>query len=136
MAVLGFNYTKLLAEKKQPAKGKLSVNNNVSITDVEEEDLNFSDEKNALKVSFKYKSTYKPDVADLTIEGNIIYVNDQKATEDLLEAWDDNNSLPKDVMREVINFALSKCNVQAIIMARDINVPSPIRMPRVEADED
>ena len=42
MTVIGFSFTKMLIEKKSPVKGKVSINNNVGIRDVEETKLNIN----------------------------------------------------------------------------------------------
>ncbi len=135
MPVLGFNYTELSAEKMAPVQGKVSINNNVSVTSVDEQEISFDDQE-AVRIEFRYQSEYEPEVANITIEGNIIYVSEQYSTDELVDEWGDSESLPEDAMRDVINNVLSKCNVEAILLSRDLNIPSPIPLPKVEdADE-
>ena len=50
MTIVGFDFTKIEAEKKAPIKGKININNNVSIKMVEQQDLALGQEKkNVLK---------------------------------------------------------------------------------------
>lgn len=131
MPVLGFNYTKLDAEKMEPVQGKVSINNNVSLTEVEEQDIS-ADGKTALSIDFRYQSEYKPDVAEITIEGNMVYLSDDYDGEELAGEWEENQSLPDDAMRDVLNKVLNKCNVEAIVLSRDLNLPAPFKLPTVE----
>ncbi len=138
MAVVGFNYTKLLAERKKgpEGEGKVNISNNVSLTDVERQDLSFQEGQEALQIKFRYVSSYKPEVADIKIEGKLVYVDEDSKVDELLDKWEEDRQLPKDVSREVINYILNKCNVQTIVMSRDINIPSPIPLPKVEEDSE
>ena len=43
MAVIGFNFTKILVERKTPLKGKVDISNNVSVKNVEYTDLLLGD---------------------------------------------------------------------------------------------
>lgn len=131
MAVLGFNYTKLSGERTGSVKGQVNISSNVNILNVEETNLSFDKTKKSLNITFRYVSTYNPDIARIDIEGNLVYVNDAKKTDDLLKEWKKNKTLPRDVMTEVINYILTKCNVDAIILSRDLNIPSPIPLPKV-----
>jgi len=37
-------------------------------------------------------------------------------------------------MSEILNIILTRCNIQALILARDINLPSPIPLPKVKVE--
>ena len=45
MTVVSFNFTKIEAEKKEVGKGKININNNVTIDNVEEKDLSLGSQK-------------------------------------------------------------------------------------------
>ncbi len=134
MAILGFNYTKLNAEKMKPASGKVNINNNVSISDCEEQDISVTDQS-GLKIEFTYNSSYEPEVAKIQIKGNLLYADEDDVIEEMKEEWEENNSFSKEKMKEIINYVLGKCNVQAITMSKDLNIPSPIPLPKVGDQE-
>jgi len=48
--------------------------------------------------------------------------------------WKDQKKVHKDVMTETLNVILDRCNIQALILARDINLPSPIPLPKVKVE--
>ena len=45
MAIVGFNFTKMNVEKNKAVEGKININNNVSIKDVEENELSLGKSK-------------------------------------------------------------------------------------------
>ena len=135
MAVIGFSFNKLLAERTKPAKGKINISNNVIITDAEEGKMSLGSGKKALKVGFKFTSKYEPKVAILEIEGDLVYMAEEKKADELLKQWKKEKKMPKEVMQDLINNVLTKCNVQAIVMSRDISIPTPFPMPKVETLE-
>ena len=55
MAVVGFNFTNIIAEKKQVSKGKIRISNNVAIEKVEKSTFSIGqDTQDTLKFTFKF----------------------------------------------------------------------------------
>ena len=137
MTIVGFDFTKIDAEKKSPIKGKISINNNVAIKNVEEQNLNLGKEKqNALKFQFEFTSTYDPGIGSITLGGDLIYMGEPKKVKEILDGWKKDKKLPKDISAGVLNNVLTRCNVQALILSRDLNLPSPIPLPKVQLDQE
>ncbi len=133
--IVGFNFTKMSAERDEGIKGKININNNVSIKDVEEKNLALGKEKqNALKFTFEFTSKYEPKLGSILLGGDVLYMADQKKAKEILDSWKKDKKIPKDVMTAILNTILSKCNIQALIISRDINLPPPIPLPKVEAN--
>jgi hypothetical protein len=38
--------------------------------------------------------------------------------------------LGKETSLVILNHALDKCNVEALLLAREINLPSPVKLPK------
>ncbi len=135
MTVIGFNFTKISAQKNKPIKGKVNINNNVSVKDIKEVDLNLGKTKQkGVKFEFVFTSKYSTDVADITLEGETVYVGPEATIKEIQDEWKKDQKLPKSVMNEIFNNVLSRCNVQAIIISRDLGLPPPIPMPKVDVD--
>ena len=131
--IVGFNFTKLVAEKKTLIKGKVNVNNNVSLKNVESEDLSLGKQKqNALKFTFEFTSKYEPDIGNIIFQGEILFIDEAKIVKDTLASWKKDKKVPKDIMMMLLNTVLAKCNIQALILSHEINLPPPIPMPRVQ----
>lgn len=131
--IVGFGFTKLSAEKGDPAKGNIDINNNVSIKDVKEDNFSLGkDRQTALKFNFEFTSRYEPKVGSVTLEGELLYVEDPKKSKEILSNWKKNKKLDKDIMANLLNTILVKCNVQALILSQQINLPPPIPLPKVQ----
>jgi len=133
MSVVGIQFNKIVLDKKGPAKGKVSVNNNVSVTDVTKTDLSFGASKQtALQFNFEFKVNYEPGIAELTFLGYLTYFEKPEAIEEVLKSWKKDKKVPKEIMTPVLNSVLAKCNVEALLLSREVNLPPPLPMPKVE----
>jgi len=133
MAIVGFNFTKILVEKKSGIKGKVDIKNNVSVKNVESEDLPLGNSKNkALKFSFEFSSEYSPAMGQILFNGELLYMSDPSSQDDILKSWKKSKEVPKDTLSEILNTILMRCNVEALVLSRDVNLPPPIPMPKVQ----
>lgn len=132
MSIVGFNFTKISAERKNAVVGTININNNVGLTNVAETKLGLASGRGALRVSFKFISSYAPDFASLILEGDVIVLVDAKQAETVLESWKKGNQVPRTIFEPVMNHILDRCNVQALLLAKDLNLPSPVPLPKVQ----
>ena len=132
MPIVGLQFTKILVEKYGPIKGKIQVQNNVALKDVEKSDLTVgSSKQGAVKFHFEYKAKYEPKLADITIAGFLTSFETPDKIKEILDGWKKDKKLPNETMTSVLNTILSRCNVEALIFAREVNLPPPIPMPKV-----
>ena len=131
--IVGFGFTKITAERKEAAKGKIDINNNVTIKNVEESDLSLGkDKQSILRFIFEFTSKYEPAIGSIMFEGEILYLEEPKKIKEILTSWKKDKKVPKELMGGLLNTILAKCNVQALIVSQEINLPPPIPMPRVQ----
>lgn len=133
MTIVGFNLNKILVEKKGPIKGKVNIGNNVKITNLEEQDLNLGKAKaKGLKYSFEFVSKYEPGIGEIKLNGDVLSIEDEKKVKELIASWKKDKKISADVMTVLLNTILSKCNIKALILSQEINLPPPIPMPKVK----
>jgi hypothetical protein len=133
--IVGFNFNKIVAERKTPLTGKISINNNVRITDVSEQSLALGKIKQAaLKFDFEFSSSYNPGVGEIKFIGDIIDLEEESKAKEIVEKWKKEKRLDKDLMTVLINHVLNKCNIKALVMSQEINLPPPIPLPKVQAE--
>lgn len=133
MSVVGIQFNKIVIEKKSPAKGKVNVNNNVAIQNVEKTDLTFGTSKqNAIRFDFEFKVQYDPGVAEMQFLGNLTYFEKAEVIDEVIKAWKKDKKVPKEIMTPVLNSVLAKCNVEALVLSREVNLPPPMPMPKVD----
>ena len=137
MAIIGFNFTKINVErKKEKATGKIDIKNNVGIVDVEEsKNIKIGNaEQKVLKMTFDFDVNYEPKIGYMKFTGEVVYLGESAKMDSLLKGWKKDKKLPSDIMSGVINTVLNKCNIQAVILSQQINLPSPVPMPKVKID--
>lgn len=137
MTIIGFNFKKINIEKFKAVNGKININNNVSIVNVEEKELSLGKSKEkGLNFTFEFKTAYEPKIGSINLTGEILSIGDAKKVEEVLASWKKDKKLPKEVMANVLNTALNRCNIQALILSQQINLPPPIPLPKVEATKE
>jgi hypothetical protein len=133
MSVIAFNFTKMSVEKTGEMKGKVNISNNISIADIKNAEINLGGASNVgLRFYFKFTSTYEPAVGKIHLEGDLISMQDKKVVDEILKGWKKDKSIPEDVMKSILSTVLNKCNVQALVLSKDLNLPSPIPLPKVD----
>ncbi len=133
MTVVGLQFDKINVTKLKPASGKINVNNNVAVKNCEKTDLKFGTSKqSALKITFEFVANYEPKIATITLNGNINYFDTPEKVDELFKNWKKDKKLPKEVLTPVLNSILTKCNVEALILSREINLPPPVPLPKVQ----
>ena len=60
-------------------------------------------------------------------------MNQPDKQDEIVKGWKKNKQVPKETMTEVLNTILARCNVSALMLSRDVNLPPPIPLPKVEA---
>lgn len=134
--IVGFNFTKISADRKPAAAGKINIGNNITVKDVEERELVLGKAKQkGLRFIFEFVSKYEPKVGEINLTGEVLFLDESQKVEEILKDWKKDKKLPKEIMPGIINTALNKCNIQALILSELLNLPSPLPMPKVKAEE-
>ncbi len=136
MAVVGLGFTKINMERAQTVSGKISIKNNAALKDVEKQELALGDKKQeALRFTFEFKASYEPKLAHITLEGEVLWVDSNEKIEATLKSWKKDKKLPPEVMNPVLNAVLARSNVEALVLSRELNLPPPVPLPKVELDQ-
>lgn len=132
MTIIGMQFSKISVEKLNPLAGKISINNNVTIKDLEKTKITLGKTKqDVLQFTYEYKADYEPKIALITLVGNLTYLEKPEKIDELIKQWKKDKQLPKEILTPVLNSIYTKCNVQALVMSREINLPPPIQLPKV-----
>ncbi|MCK5281947.1 MAG: hypothetical protein KAK00_00930 [Nanoarchaeota archaeon] len=135
MTIVGFNFTKIDVEKKDSQGGKINISNNVSIKDVVETDLSLGTEKQkAIKFVFEFISKYEPNIGKILLGGEVLFLEEASKGKKIMEDWKKQKRIERKLMVAILNNVLTKCNVQALILSQEVNLPSPIPLPKVNME--
>tara|TARA_Y100000310_G_scaffold321736_1_gene379797 strand:- start:549 stop:1013 length:465 start_codon:yes stop_codon:yes gene_type:complete len=135
MPVISFHFDRINIEKKKPLEVPLKVENGMKIVDIKEEDVPISGGKKekVLRFYYEYSVEYKPNQADILIGGNLIFFEPEEKLDGIKKEWDANKKLPGNLMQEVMNNVLIRCQVKALALSQDIGLPPHIRLPTVSS---
>ena len=132
MALIGFHFKKMVAEKKKALTGKVNVNSNISVVNAKEAKVSMGKSKQAgIEFTFSFVVKYTPDIALIDLEGAVVYLGTEEKVKETLKEWENGKKIPHDVIEEVYNYLLVRCNVQALILGRDMQLPPHVQMPKV-----
>lgn len=129
MKIIGFNLTKILVEKKENFQGKIEINQNIDIKDISQDSIPITKE-DILKIDFNFSINYSNHVAKLEFEGILLLIPDKGEFKEILKSWKD-KKISDEVRAPLFNFIMSKCNIKALSLEDDMNLPYHIPMPRI-----
>jgi hypothetical protein len=111
------------AKKKDGNVTGMSVN--VSIDSV-------AAEGSQVKVTYNYEISYQPDLASMTIKGELFSDSTSDLGKKLLDGWKKNKQLPADAAEEIITALTYAGSSVGTLLAFAININAPINVPRAK----
>ena len=132
MPIVGFDFDKIIVERKSKTLGNINVKHNLGIKEVEEEKIPLSKLEQVLRFNFEYTVDYEPKVGNLQLNGHILYLDEPKKIKELMTDWKKNKKIPTEIMEQLLNTILFKCNIKALSLSQDVALPPHIPLPRLE----
>ncbi|MBN1502737.1 hypothetical protein JW930_04275 [Candidatus Woesearchaeota archaeon] len=132
MSIVGFNFTKIVVEKKKQAIGKINIANNFSIKEVREAKLNLGkSSQRGLEFNFEFSSKYQDDIGSIELFGFLIFMDKEEKVKEALSSWKKDKKIPKEIIDQVYNHIISRSYVEALLLSREVQLPPPIPLPRI-----
>ena len=129
MRIIGFNLTKILAERQEEDGQGIRVDQNIDIKDIKEEKIPITNNK-ALKIKFALTVTYSKDFGKIEFEGSIMTLPDEGEFKSIMDSWKD-KKIPENMRLGIFNFIMVKCNVKALYLEDEMGMPLHVPMPRL-----
>ena len=82
-------------------------------------------------IKFRFTANYSG-IGIIKIEGAMIHVGDAPK---LVSDWSSNGQMPPEIANEVHNAVMSVCVPESVMLARDVKLPPPIPMPRINVQQ-
>ena len=128
MKLLGFNLTKIQAERF-PSDGKdLKIETNIDVSDISGVKSDMIKKEELIGVKFEYIIKYSPEFAIISFRGNVLLSGDSKEVSEILKSWKD-KQIPPNFKEIIFNIILKKSNLKALQLEEELNIPSHIPMP-------
>ena len=132
MTIAGVQFDKIVVDRMNTPQGKMSVKNNIVLKDLEKKEFSVgSTKQNMLLFKFEFTADYEPKIAKITLNGTTTYIEKDAKIDEIVKGWKKDKKIPKELMTPLLNNILNKCNVEALILAREVNLPPPIQLPKV-----
>ena len=109
-------------------KGEIKVNSTPRITSAKLISLP-SINKKALALNFDFVTTYSPEIGEVKISGELLYMSEENPK--ILKQWASKKTLPENVNIEVLNHLFRQCLLKVANIADDLQLPPPLAIPRV-----
>ena len=130
MPIVGLSFNSIEARRKTLPKGEIKVNSSPKVNDMKEVDVP-SLGKKAISLNFEFLTEYQPDIGNIKVEGEMVYMADSNIK--ILAQWKKDKTLPEDASVEILNQLFRKCLLKVSNIAEDLQLPIPIQIPRVTA---
>ena len=131
MKLMGFNFTKISAEKIKGSSEGIKLNTNINISEIKEiKDNPFKSKESIVSVNFNYIIDYKPDFAKLEFNGTLVLSLENKESKEVLKQWKE-KKMPDDFKLSLFNLILRKSNTKAIQLEEELNIPLHFPLPKL-----
>ena len=136
MQIVGFNLTKLSIERINDIMGKFKVTSKIDIKDIREEKISPVEGKQVAKLEFEYNIDYEPKLAEIKFRGIMMLMGDPKEIKDIAADWKKKGNILTDTKIRIYNTIFHKCNLKALELEDDFNIPPHIQLPLIKSDEE
>lgn len=134
MKIISFNFGKISAEKKSPARAKIQISSSMNIKSIDQERIDIIKEQPTLKFAFEFKVEYKPNTAEIILQGFVLTIVEKDESKNILKRWK-KKEIPNDIRLPLFNTIMTKCNLRALQLEEELNLPTHIPLPKIKLEE-
>lgn len=129
---MGFNFTKIYAEKKDTQAQNIEIKTNIDISDIHKVNSDILKTKEEIvAVKFEYTIDYDPNFAKISFVGIVLASLESKEVSELLSMWK-KKQIPEDFKVNVFNTILKKSSLRALQLEEELNLPTHLPMPSLK----
>ena len=144
MNILGFNLTKIAANRSSKILPNPMMNTNIEFLDVVKEEIEMLKENDAVKITFKFSVDYTdskekdkktPEIeGKVEFEGIIILSASKDEAKDIFKFWK-KKQIPEGIRIPLFNVILRKCSPKALDMEDQIGLPLHLPFPQIQSSK-
>ena len=133
MKIIGFNLSKILAERKEEIKGNLEIDQKINISGVSKEPISFS-KNSAIKVSFTFATIFSKDFAKIEFNGSVLVLPGEEEQSEFEESLK-SKKIPEQFRLPIFNFIMNKCTLKTLTLEEELSLPLHVQMPKLKPKE-
>lgn len=134
MRLIGFNFTKIQAERFKDRAESIKFNTKINLSSIEpikSDALKTKEE--IVRINFTYTLSYEPEFAKVELSGYAVLALDPKLAKDVIKGFKDKGT--SDEFRVfVLNVILKKVNLKALQLEEELGLP--LHLPLVSLNKD
>ncbi|MBS3078963.1 hypothetical protein J4218_02475 [Candidatus Pacearchaeota archaeon] len=134
MKIVGFGLTSISGERKEGNGEKLTLNQNIEIMGISKEKVPISSEE-VLNLKFLFSIKYSGDLGKVEIGGSVLIIPDKDESKEFQKAIKE-KSIPEKAKPILFNFIMTKCNIKALSLEDDLNLPYHVALPKLTINKD
>lgn len=127
MPIVGLGFDKLSVDKKKPVQAPLKINSNLVVKNLDK----VEGKQPILKFNFEFQLNYDPKIAEMVVGGHVLYSDKEKVLDNIFKDWKKNKKIEPELVQKIINVAIVRSNMKAIMLAEQVSLPPHIRFPIV-----
>ena len=135
MPISGFGLTKIFAEKKGKLTQDMKITPNISIKGIDQHDIKDNTTRPTIKVSFLFNIDYGEDIANIQIEGNVLY-SDEKDVIDRVMKSKGEGKVDETILNQALGVIQINAHIKALELTREIGVPPHMGIPILQIKGD
>jgi len=130
-SIVADHINKIFAERK-PLQKKMTIATSIKLTNITKKSLVIGDDKRqGTDFDFIFTTAYGENGSKIEVEGTIFYIGDKKELDEIEKAWAEKKTLPNENIALVVNNrALEVGLLQSIMIANQLRLPVPIKLPK------
>ncbi len=129
MKIKRFELKAIEAERyseRDDKKKNIKIDHNSSVTNIRKIEA----DKNSIE--FKFTAGYSS-IGMIKIKGSMILIGELP---DLAQNWREKKKMPNEIAKRIHSVVIKKCIPQAVTIAKDLNLPPPIPLPKVNLPDE
>ncbi len=131
MRIIGFNFTRISAEKLKESFeiDKLKIKTSIDVSEIKEIKTSLLKTKNkVLGIDFTFTINYEPKIAQVDLKGKLFASIEPKTSKEVLQKW--KKKKMSDEFRHVLfNIILKKSTLKALYLEEELNLPLHMPLP-------
>ena len=129
MRLVGFNLTKINAEKMLNDFSHLKVDTSINLNSVvENKAIPEKKDTTYLEIIFMYGINYLKKIAKIEITGRMVVAVDKKTGKEILKNWK-KKEMDEKIRLDLFNGILMKANLKALHIEEELGLPPHFRLP-------
>lgn len=131
MQVVGNTVNKIEATRSDEYEQGMKIQTHINITDVKKKEFSGAGEnKEGAVVTYTFDSQYGEKFGKISIEGAMFLFGTEEELKKLIADWEKNKKLDEEANLPLINKATELAYLVAIPVAKELKLPTPLRLPR------